>query len=213
MTLYSEPLASQIAAELLHIEAIKISVKKPFKWASGWYSPIYCDNRKSLSYPKLRTTIKNGLAAMIKKQFPDVECIAGVATAGIPQGALVSDELYLPMIYVRSQPKGHGLGNKIEGAYQKNQKVVVIEDLVSTGKSSLEAVSALREAGMEVIGMAAIFTYGLKVADENFGNAKWSLYTLCDYPSLIKESLASGKIDEDELQSLKSWRVDPQGWK
>ncbi|WP_237390521.1 orotate phosphoribosyltransferase [Fulvivirga sediminis] len=202
-----------IAAKLLDIEAIKLNLDNPFTWSSGWKSPIYCDNRLSLSYPETRTLIKQALASTIKKNYPSVEAIAGVATAGIPQGALVAEELGVPFIYVRSKPKGHGMENMIEGKITEEQKVVVIEDLVSTGGSSLKAVEALREAKMEVLGMAAIFTYGFDVADENFENADVSLVCLSNYGLLIEEALKRGYVSDDQIESLKEWRNNPGSWK
>ena len=164
-------ISQEVATQLLEIKAIKLRPKKPFDWSSGWKSPIYCDNRLSLSYPTIRNFIKNQLTEITKKKFPDVECIAGVATAGIPQGALLADSLDLPFVYVRSKPKGHGLENMIEGKVTKRQKVVIMEDLVSTGGSSLKAAEALQAAGFNILGMVAIFTYGLEIAQENFKKA------------------------------------------
>ncbi len=209
----SKSVANQVAAYLLEIEAIKLSVKKPFTWASGWKSPIYCDNRLSLSYPKIRTYIKNQLAQQIKSTFPDVEAIAGVATAGIPQGALVAEALDLPFIYIRSKPKGHGMTNMIEGKVVKNQKTVLVEDLISTGGSSLKAADALREAKVKVLGMASIFTYGFDIAKNNFKEAKVEVFTLSNYAAMLEEAVANNYISEKELVSLKAWRVDPEQWK
>ncbi|WMJ73471.1 orotate phosphoribosyltransferase [Cytophagaceae bacterium ABcell3] len=205
--------ARKTAASLLQIKAIKLSPDKPFTWASGWNSPIYCDNRLSLSYPEIRTLIKDGLAEAVKESFPQVEAIAGVATAGIAQGALVADVLDLPFLYVRPKPKDHGMGNQIEGAVSEGQKVVLIEDLVSTGGSSLKAADALKRAGFEVLGMVAIFTYGFKVADDNFKNAGIKLVTLSDYNTLIEEAVSGNYISESDLNSLKEWRNSPDTWK
>ena len=205
-------MAHPVAAMLLKIQAIKLSVSKPFTWSSGWKSPIYCDNRLSLSYPETRSAIRDGLAAAIRENFFTAECIAGVATAGIAQGALVADTLNLPFVYVRPKPKDHGMENLIEGKVVKNQKVVVLEDLVSTGGSSLKAVQALREAGFEVLGMVSIFNYGFEIATKNFYDANVSLISLCDYNSLIQSALQGKYIDEDQVVSLKSWRVDPANW-
>jgi len=209
----SKSVANQVAAYLLEIEAIKLSVKKPFTWASGWKSPIYCDNRLSLSYPKIRTYIKAQLAQQIKSIFPGVEAIAGVATAGIPQGALVAEALELPFIYIRSKPKGHGMTNMIEGKVVKNQKTVLVEDLISTGGSSLKAADALREAKVKVLGMASIFTYGFDIAKNNFKEADVEVFTLSNYAAMLEEAVANNYISEKELVSLKAWRVDPAQWK
>ncbi|MCB0495208.1 MAG: orotate phosphoribosyltransferase [Cyclobacteriaceae bacterium] len=209
----NKSVAHRVAAHLLEIEAIKLSVKKPFTWASGWKSPIYCDNRLSLSYPKIRTFIKERLADVIKNEFEGVEAIAGVATAGIPQGALVAEVLGLPFIYVRSKPKEHGMTNMIEGKVSKKQKVVMVEDLISTGGSSIKAAKAVQEAGMKVLGMAAIFTYGFEVAKENFAKEEIKVVTLSDYASMLEEATALKYISEKELISLKAWRVDPENWK
>lgn len=204
--------SQKIASILLETKAVKLSPEKPFKWSSGWNSPIYCDNRVTLSFPEGRTFIKKSLAKAIKKHFPEADLIAGVATAGIPQGALVADALGLPFAYVRPKPKEHGMGNQIEGRIEKGQKVVVVEDLISTGGSSLKAVEALREAGIEVIGMVAIFTYGFKVADKNFEEAGVKLVTLGHYNSLIDQAIAQKYIAADSLESLKKWRRNPEKW-
>lgn len=202
----------KIAAMLLETKAVKLSPEKPFKWSSGWNSPIYCDNRVTLSFPEVRSFIKKSLAKAIKKHFPDAEVIAGVATAGIPQGALVAEALGLPFAYVRPKPKEHGMGNQIEGRIEAGKKVVVIEDLISTGGSSLKAVDALREAGIEVIGMAAIFTYGFKIADKNFEEKGVKLITLSNYSSLIDEAIQKNYVSADTLESLKKWRRNPEKW-
>lgn len=204
--------SQKIASILLETKAVKLSPEKPFKWSSGWNSPIYCDNRVTLSFPEGRTFIKKSLAKAIKKHFPEADLIAGVATAGIPQGALVADMMGLPFAYVRPKPKEHGMGNQIEGRIEKGQKVVVVEDLISTGGSSLKAVEALREAGIEVIGMVAIFTYGFKVADKNFEEAGVKLITLGHYNSLIDQAIAQKYIAADSLESLKKWRRNPEKW-
>jgi orotate phosphoribosyltransferase len=208
-----EESARKVAAMLLQIEAIKLNTQKPFTWASGWKSPIYCDNRLSLSFPEIRTTIKEGLVQAIEENFIDVESIAGVATAGIAQGALVSEMMDLPFLYVRPKPKDHGMENLIEGKVVKNQKVVVIEDLISTGGSSLKAVQALRDAGFNVLGMVSIFNYGFEIATENFRRADTTLITLCDYAHLIDVALEQNYITPNQVTSLKSWRVDPAAWK
>lgn len=202
----------QIAAHLLNIEAIRLRPDQPFKWSSGWNSPIYCDNRLSLSYPEVRTYIKNALADAIRVAFPAAELIAGVATAGIAQGALVADVLHMPYAYVRPEPKKHGMGNQIEGRILPGQKVVVLEDLISTGGSSLKVVDVLREAGAEVLGMAAIFTYGFALADENFSQKGVELMCLSNYDCLIQEALKLDYVTENQLEALTQWRKDPGSW-
>jgi len=205
--------AGRVAAMLLQIEAIKLNIDKPFTWSSGWKSPIYCDNRLSLSYPEIRTEIKEGLVNAIREHFFSVEAVAGVATAGIPQGALVAEAMDLPFAYVRSKPKDHGMENLIEGRITKGQKVVVVEDLVSTGGSSLKVVDALRQAGAQVLGMVSIFTYGFDVANENFKKANVPLVSLSDYGHLIQYAVEQKNIKETDLVSLKAWRVDPANWR
>ncbi|HMP99597.1 MAG TPA: orotate phosphoribosyltransferase, partial [Cyclobacteriaceae bacterium] len=185
----------------------------PFTWSSGWKSPIYCDNRLSLSYPDLRSYIKEQFAAIVRKEFASAELIAGVATAGIAQGALLADALQLPYAYVRPKPKEHGMGNQIEGRAEKGKKVILVEDLVSTGGSSLKAAEALQKAGLKVLGMLAIFTYGFDLAEKNFADAGIKLVCLSDYNYLIKEALNAGKVSEEQLMLLKSWRYDPANWK
>ncbi len=202
----------KIAQFLLKTQAVKLSPAAPFKWSSGWNSPIYCDNRITLSDIEARTFIKKALAKAIKKQFPTATAIAGVATAGIAQGALVADELKLPFAYVRPKPKEHGMGNQIEGRLEKGQKVVVLEDLISTGGSSLKAVEALQAAGIEVVGMIAIFTYGFKIADDNFAAAHIPLVTLSNYNFLIDEALKQNYVQAAEIESLKKWRRNPAKW-
>jgi orotate phosphoribosyltransferase len=205
--------AVKVAAMLLQIEAIKLSEEKPFTWSSGWKSPIYCDNRLSLSYPEIRTSIKDALKDVIKTNFFSAEGIAGVATAGIPQGALVADALNLPFVYVRSKPKDHGMENLIEGRVTKGQKVVVVEDLISTGGSSLKVVEALQKEGVHVMGMVSIFNYGFDVATKNFEQANIPLISLSDFSHLIKYALEQKYITEEQVLSLKAWRVDPANWK
>jgi orotate phosphoribosyltransferase len=212
MKILDQKTASQISSGLLEIEAIKLQPNQPFTWASGWKSPIYCDNRLSLSFPALRNLIKEGLISAIQKHFPDVEAIAGVATAGIPQGALIADQLGLPFLYVRSKPKGHGMENMIEGKVTVGQKVVVIEDLISTGGSSLKAVSDLKNAGFKVLGMAAIFTYGFDIANDNFTNAGVELVCLSNFEALLPLAVEKSYIDANTLSSLESWRKDPGNW-
>ncbi len=204
--------ASKIAEYLLQIKAIKLSPEKPFQWASGWISPIYCDNRVSLSYPEIRNFIKNELATQIKSRFPEVELIAGVATAGIAQGALVADVLGLPFVYVRPEPKSHGRQNQIEGEFKTGAKTVVIEDLISTGKSSLKAVDALRESSAQVLGLASIFSYGFQIADDNFKNANCPFFSLSDYNELIQHAVKSGYVDPSLVESLQEWRKAPELW-
>ncbi len=205
-------IALKVASELLNIKAIKLSKDDPFTWSSGWKSPIYCDNRLSLSYPEIRDYIKKALAAAATREFQGVEAIAGVATAGIPQGALVADVLGVPFVYVRSKPKGHGMENLIEGKVTPGQKVVVVEDLVSTGGSSLKAAEALRKADFEVMGMLSIFTYGFPQADQNFKDAGLSLHSLSDYSTMLEIAIGQGYISEKDLESLEAWRKDPGSW-
>src|ERR1700744_584276 len=202
----------QVAEFLLQIKAIKLQPANPFTWASGWKSPIYCDNRITLSHPTIRTYIRQQLATVIQEKFGSVGCIAGVATAGIPQGALVAQELGLPFIYVRSKPKDHGTGSMIEGDDLTGKRVVVIEDLISTGKSSLQAVQALRDAGYDVAGLAAIFTYGFDVATENFNEAKCPYVTLSNYNALITYAEEHQYILPSDVELLKQWRQDPANW-
>lgn len=206
-------LAETVASMLLEVKAVRLSPDQPFKWASGWNSPIYCDNRITLSFPKVRTAIKNGLASAVQAYWGDVDIIAGVATAGIPQGALVADWLDLPFCYVRPEPKKHGMGNQIEGQLKPGQKVVLIEDLISTGGSSLKAVDALREAGANVLGMVSIFTYGFEIADKNFAEKNLKVYTLSNYETLIKEAVAKNYVSESQLITLQEWRHNPSEWK
>lgn len=208
----SKDVALKVASDLLKIEAIKLNKHQPFQWSSGWKSPIYCDNRMSLSFPDTRTYIKKALAEACKAYYPSAESIAGVATAGIPQGALVADELALPFIYVRSKPKGHGMENLIEGKVVPGQKVVVLEDLVSTGGSSLKAAESLRSAGYEVLGMLAIFTYGFPVADENFKKAGLALHTLSNYSVMLEKASEMGYVSEADIVSLQEWRKAPSTW-
>ena len=208
-----EATAGPIASKLMEIGAIKLNHQKPFTWSSGWKSPIYCDNRLSLSYPEVRTYIKQCLAKSIRENFTKVDVIAGVATAGVPQGALVAEDLGLPFVYVRPKPKDHGMENLIEGKIEKGQSVVLIEDLISTGGSSLRAATALREANANVAGMVAIFTYGLEAAETNFEKEKVDLVCLSDFNHLLQEALQNKFINEDQLQHIKAWRLDPAHWK
>jgi orotate phosphoribosyltransferase len=211
MKIYEES-ALKVAEFLLQIKAIQLQPNKPFTWASGWKSPIYCDNRKSLSFPKVRTYIRQQLAKAILEQYGKPDVIAGVATGGIAQGALVAQELNLPYVYVRPEPKKHGLGNQVEGVIEKGQSVVLVEDLISTGKSSLNAVEALRDAGCEVKGMVAIFTYGFEVADENFKNSKCDVIALSDYDTLITQALKTKYITKNDVDTLKAWKENPGAW-
>ena len=204
--------AKSIAGHLLQIKAIKLQPSNPFTWASGWKSPIYCDNRKTLSFPIVRQAIKDSFVQMVNEKFPGAELIAGVATGAIAHGALVAESMDLPFVYVRPGVKEHGLGNQIEGFYEKDQKVVVIEDLISTGGSSLRAVNALREAGCNVMGMIAIFTYGFKKAGDNFSANDCILFTLSDYNTLIDKAMETGYIAGNDVETLKEWRKDPANW-
>lgn len=204
--------ALKIADLLLQINAVKISASNPFEWASGWRSPIYCDNRLTLSFPEVRTAIRDVFVERISESFDRPDAIAGVATGGIAHGALVADRLGLPFLYVRSASKGHGLQNRIEGHVSAGQKVVVIEDLISTGGSSLSAVEALRSADVDVVGMAAIFTYGFARATENFNRADCPLITLTDYAYLLEIAVEQNKIRQSDLTSLKAWRESPETW-
>jgi orotate phosphoribosyltransferase len=206
-------LEKSVAEKLLKIKAVKLQPNNPFVWASGWNSPIYCDNRKTLSYPQIRSYIKIELARLILEMYPDVEVIAGVATGAIAQAALVADILGLPFVYIRPTPKDHGLENMIEGDLRPKQKVVVIEDLISTGGSSLKAVEAIRNDSSEVLGMVAIFTYGFPVADQKFKKAKVKLTTLCTYDAVLSEALSTNYISEDDIETLQEWRQNPSTWR
>ncbi|MBS1644071.1 MAG: orotate phosphoribosyltransferase [Bacteroidetes bacterium] len=205
--------AKEFATRLLQIKALKLNVSEPFTWASGWRSPVYCDNRKVLSHPYLRDFVKSELANMVLEFFPDAEGIAGVATAGIAHGVMAADLLKLPFAYVRSKPKSHGMGNQIEGELQPGQKVVVVEDLVSTGMSSLQAVEALRAAGIQVIGMVALFTYGFPQAADAFAKADVTLKTISDYSALMEVCLAQSIIADAERETLIEWRTNPSTWR
>lgn len=205
-------IAEQIAKDLLSIKAVTLSPNEPFTWASGLKSPIYCDNRVTMSYPKVRREIAQGLADKIKTTFPEVELIAGTATAGIPHAAWVAEILDLPMVYIRSKAKDHGRGNQIEGRILNEQKMVVIEDLISTGGSVLEAVAAAKREGADVLGVAAIFTYELSKGKTNFENAELPLITLTNYSTLIESALTEKYIDQNQLELLKKWRQNPENW-
>lgn len=201
------------ASKLLDIKAIKLQPNDPFTWASGWKSPFYCDNRKTLSFPRLRDFVKLELCHAIQENFPEAEAVAGVATGAIAQGALVADELGLPFAYVRSKPKDHGMANLIEGEIETGAKVVVVEDLISTGGSSLKAVEALRQKGCEVVGMVASYTYGFPVAEQAFKDANVKLVTLTDYEHVVAQALKTGYIKESDVELLHEWRKDPANWK
>jgi orotate phosphoribosyltransferase len=202
-----------VAEKLLQVKAIRLNVKEPFIWASGWKSPIYCDNRKVLSFPHVREFIKSEMCNVIFEQFPDAELLAGVATAGIAWGAMAADQLKLPYVYVRPKPKEHGLGNQIEGSFEAGQKVVVIEDLISTGKSSLEVVEVLRKAGVEVVGMVSIFTYGFDAAKQAFEKAGVTYQSLTSYPTLIQLAAEKNMIEPSQQEVLLKWSADPANWK
>ncbi len=203
---------NRIAQLLLKIKAIKLSPSEPFTWASGWKSPIYCDNRKTLSYPEVRNAIRDGFKAVIEQKYPGVDGIVGVATGAIAHGMLVADIMELPFIYVRSSAKGHGMQNLIEGEYKEGGKYVVIEDLVSTGGSSLKAVEALRSANCDVLGMVAIFSYGFQAATDKFAEHNCTLDTLSNYNTLIEEAASSNYINTDDIEILKKWRTSPNTW-
>lgn len=205
-------IAKKTAEYLLQIKAIKLQPSNPFTWASGWKSPIYCDNRKTLSFPKVRSYIRDSFAAIVNEYYPEAELIAGVATGAIAHGALVAEKLELPFVYVRSEAKEHGLGNQIEGFFETGQKVVVIEDLISTGGSSLNAVKALRDAGCDVVGMAAVFTYEFSKAADGFAAANCRLHALSNYSTLILTAVETGYITEKDVETLKQWRMDPANW-
>lgn len=207
-----ETIEQKIAHKLIEVEAVKLKPNSPFTWASGWKSPIYCDNRKTLSYPSVRTLIKKALADTIKHEFPEVEAISGVATGAIAQGALVADELNLPFSYIRSAPKDHGMENLIEGDLKPSSKVVIVEDLISTGGSSLRAVEAVRKHGAEILGMVAIYTHGFPDAEQNFADANVRLVTLSNYNAVLTEALRTGYITEEEEAILVEWRKSPSTW-
>lgn len=210
--IYNTTLASEIASNLLKIKAIKLNPENPYTWASGWKSPIYCDNRLSLSFPDVRSKIKTALSLAISNTFSGIDVIAGVATAGIPQGALVAEDLGLPFVYVRSTSKGHGLQNLIEGKIEAGQKIVLVEDLISTGGSSLAAADALRSAGAEVAGMAAIFSYGFPISKQNFKEKGIDLVILCDYEHLLDYAQDERMFENETLKTLKEWRAAPEKW-
>ena len=208
-----EDLRKTFAGKLLGIKAIKLQPNDPFTWASGWKSPFYCDNRKTLSYHDVRAFVKLELVHAILAHFPEATAVAGVATGAIAQGALVAEELAMPYAYVRPKPKDHGMKNQIEGQLPEGSKVVVVEDLISTGGSSLKAVAALREAGFDVVGMVASYTYGFPVAEEAFNEANVQLVTLTDYQSVVEKALETGYINKEDVPMLDEWRKDPANWK
>ena len=210
--IFNKDTAEKTAELLLQINAIKLNPGNPFTWASGWKSPIYCDNRITLSFPIIRNYIRNEFSKNIEKQFGKPDVIAGVATGAIGIGILVAESLGLPFVYVRPEPKKHGRLNQVEGFLQKGQNVVVIEDLISTGKSSLMAVEALREAGANVKGMVAIFSYGFAIAEDNLKNANVNLYTLSNYENLLHEAVAKKYITEEQQKALQEWRISPSTW-
>lgn len=212
MDILNPELAAKVADNLLRIEAVKLRPDAPFTWASGWKSPIYCDNRKTLSFPDVRQQIARGLADVVRAHYPKATVIAGVATGAIAAGILVAELLDLPFVYVRPEPKKHGMGNQVEGFLPEGSKVAVIEDLISTGGSSLKAVEALRSEGAEVLGMAAIFTYGFPQADDAFRNADCKIITLSNYDNLLPRAKAIGQATEDQLQTLREWRRSPATW-
>ena len=201
-----------VAEKLLQINAIKLNPQQPFTWASGWKSPIYCDNRKVLSFPYIRDFVKSEMCNVVFEKFPEAGLLAGVATAGIAWGAMVADQLKLPYVYVRPKPKEHGLGNQIEGFYEEGQPVVVVEDLISTGKSSLQVVEVLRQQGLNVIGMVAIFTYGFDEAVTNFEKGDCVLHSLTNYETLINLSIEKGLVKLEEQAALLKWRQSPANW-
>ncbi|MBU8892055.1 MAG: orotate phosphoribosyltransferase [Bacteroidales bacterium] len=207
-----ENLETKIAESLLQIKAIKLQPANHFTWASGWKSPIYCDNRIILSHPEIREEVKDAFVNLLSKEYSRPDYIAGVATGAIAIGVLVAEAMNLPFVYVRPKPKEHGLGNMIEGEIEAGKRVVVIEDLISTGKSSLKAVEILRNAGVEVMGMLAIFTYGFQEAEQNFADAKVNLNTLSNYNTLIKSALNSGYVKKVDFETLKIWRINPESW-
>ena len=211
--IYHKDKALKIAEFLLQIKAVKLQPKNPFIWASGWKSPIYCDNRITLSFPNIRTFIRQAYAQSILDYFGKPDLIAGIATGGVPQGVLVAQELGVPFIYVRSSPKDHGMGNTIEGYFEKGQRVVVIEDLISTGRSSIKAIQSLREAGLDIKGLVAIFSYGFEIATKNFADAECPVLTLSDYDTLVDSALKTKYITEDDIVSLHKWREKPEVWK
>lgn len=212
MKLYNLETAKKTAEYLLQIKAIKLNPTNPFTWTSGWKSPIYCDNRKTLSYPPIRTFLRQEFVKCIKENFRNPDVVAGVATGAVAIGALIAQELNLPFIYVRSEAKGHGLQNRIEGHVESGSNVIIIEDLISTGGSSLSVVNALREHGCKVVGMAAIFSYCFEVAIQKFQEAKCPLYTLSDYQTVVEIGIENGIIGKEQFETLSEWRIQPDKW-
>ena len=211
--IYDIDIAKQVAKSLLQINAIILQPENPFKWAAGWNSPIYCDNRKTLSYPEIRNYIKQGLSAIVKNHYKGANVIAGVATAGIPHGALVAEELGLPFIYVRSKVKNHGKQNQIEGHFEEGQSVILVEDLISSGKSSIESAKTLEKAGLNVKCIISIFTYGFDIANKNFKNANYKYISLCDFNTLLPQAIQQQYIYNGDLPILKNWKENPGKWK
>ena len=211
--IYDIDIAKQIAKSLLQINAIILQPNNPFKWASGWLSPIYCDNRRTLSFPEIRNYIRQGLATIVKNHYKGANIIAGVATAGIPHGVLVAEELGLPFIYVRAKAKKHGKENQIEGSFEEEQSVILVEDLFSSGRSSIDAANTLSDAGLKVKGIISIFNYNLNTAKDNFKHANYEHISLCDYKTLLPEAIKQQYIQEEDLVLLKKWRKDPSKWK
>jgi orotate phosphoribosyltransferase len=201
-----------VAEKLLQVNAVKLNPKEPFTWASGWKSPIYCDNRKVFGFPYVRDFIKSEMCNVIFEKFPDAELLAGVATAGISWGAMAADQLKLPYIYVRPKPKEHGLGNQIEGYFEKGMKTIIIEDLISTGKSSLQVVDVARNAGLEIVGMVSIFTYGFDAAEKACDAAGVKSVSLTNYPTLIELAIEKGLVGQEDQQTLLNWSADPSNW-
>ncbi len=204
--------ASAIAEKLLQIGAVKLNTEQPYTWASGWKSPIYCDNRRALGFPYVRDFIKSELCAVIFEHFPEANAIAGVATAGISWGAMAADQLKLPFMYVRPKPKEHGMGNQIEGMFEKGQRVVVVEDLISTGKSSLQVCEVLQKEGIVTEGMVSVFNYGFPQAAAAMADAGVKLYSLSNYTELIEQAKTTGKLSDEQTNSLLNWRQDPAQW-
>lgn len=210
--IFNERIATNVAAKLLEIKAVILQPQKPFTWASGWRSPIYCDNRKTLSFPSFRSALCDYFCSIIIEKYGTVDAICGVATAGIPHGMLIAHAMSLPFIYVRSSAKSHGMQNRIEGVATPGQKVVVVEDLISSGKSSLSAVAAARDAGLHVQGLVAIFSYGFEYAQQRFAAAECPYYTLTDYQHLIQIAVENNYINREQLPILEEWRKDPAHW-
>lgn len=208
-----QDISHQFAAHLLRVGAVRVQLENPFQWASGWLSPFYCDNRKTLAYPEVRTFVKLQLCQLAMQHFSDFDVVAGVATGAIAQGALVAEELHKPYCYVRSKAKDHGMKNLIEGEVRPGSRVLVVEDLISTGMSSLKAVAALRDAGCEVVGMIAAYTYGFDVARDAFAQSDVILHTISDYKAMVEVALSEGKIKADDVKALNEWRSDPANWK